>query len=711
MTEFLDLQTKASTLLLLSTALGLPGVAYAETGQAADVDADEIVVTATKRETELQETPLALTALDSRALERSGVTDLVKLDTQVPSMFVAGDDGFGSNSVSIRGIGSLALGNGADDAVGIYIDGVYQGRPYGNVFEFVDVDRIEVLRGPQGTLYGRNATGGAINIITKTPGREFTGYIDAERASFNGSRIQGYLMAPVTETLAVKFAGGYHYERGWAFNPTTDEHLYGDKNFYTDFALSWTPSSDTSVVLKSYYGQTHSTYAYKNVRDGLPLDVIPANLPNFDKRDYYGGSLTIAHKFADMELTSITGYAHGASVGSVDPDGGPQSLVEFRSDFGFEAASEELRLSSSGAGRFNWIVGGLAYFESSDAIVPLGLPPISFGFVFADKTKTHAYSAFAEGSYRFTDKLTLTAGARYSYETKHWGNCIGFYTDFDVDFDPRVCVGQLIPDKKKSRVVTPRFVLDFKANDAVMLYASATRGFRSGGWNFTDDTIPNAKNGFSPEYVWSYEAGLKSDLFDRKLRFNLAAFHADYSKLIVRVFEPVTQLLQTRNAGAAQIDGVELEATVKPLAGLEFSAVASWLDAKYTKFTFTQTNGEVVDYKGNRLNRAPEWQINLGAQYRADLGESGSLTARAEYRYVSAYFNSETNREIEGSDPFHIVNLRLGYEAQGGWGVRAFVENVTDKQYRTYTFTGNDGSQPATISSPRVWGVSAHYRW
>lgn len=714
MNAFLRRRTKARLIFLLSAAVAIPGVALAAPDKpATNEDIGDIVVTATKRETALQDTPVALTALDSALLDRSGTKDLTRLDAQVPSMFVAGDDGFGSTSVSIRGIGSLALGNGADEGVGIYIDGVYQGKPYGNVFEFVDVDRVEVLRGPQGTLYGRNATGGAINIITKTPGDSFTGLVDAERTSFDGVRLRGYVMAPVSDTLSVKVSGGYHRSDGWAYNPTRDEHLYGDKNYYVGGALSWTPSADTTVVLRAYHGKTDSSYAYKNVLDGLPLNIIPADLPNFDKRRFYGGSFTVDHKFDNMTLTSITGYANGKSRGSVDSDGGPTALIEFRSNFAHKQFSEELRLASDGSGPFSWIIGGLAYFEKSSALVPYDFAFVPVGFGFADEAKARAYSAFAEASYRITDRLTVSAGARFSYEKKKWKGCSTTYVDFDVDFNPTLCDALLVPDQKTSKVVTPRFVVDYKATDNLMLYASATRGFRSGGWNFTESTVPNAENGFNPEYVWSYEAGFKSDLLDRRLRLNVAAFWADYSKLLVRVTDPVTFLLNTKNAGSARIKGLEVEAFATPVPGLDINLTGSWTDAKYTKFDFVQTTGQVLNYKGNRLNRAPEWQINLSGQYRIDLRGLGSLTPRAEYRYTSEIFHSEINQQLQGSDPFEIVNLRLRYEpARGGWGVQAFVDNVTDEQYRTHTFAPTfPDSQMATLSEPRTYGLSVDYRW
>ena len=178
-------------------------------GDVANEAIGEIVVTATRRQSRVQETPIAISALDAGALAQSNITDLRRLPLQVPSLFVGGGDGFGSTSVTIRGIGSLAIGAGADEGVGIYIDGVYQAKPYGSVFEFVDIDRVEVLRGPQGSLYGRNATGGAISIITKQPGNEFAGQVNAEYTSYNGVRVSGYVLAPlVQDKLSIKLAAG-----------------------------------------------------------------------------------------------------------------------------------------------------------------------------------------------------------------------------------------------------------------------------------------------------------------------------------------------------------------------------------------------------------------------------------------------------------------------------------------------------------------------
>ena len=696
--------------------LALVQPAYAQSSQATSMVLEEIVVTATKRETALQETPIAISAFSKDYLDRGGVTDLRDLDLDVPSMFIAGDDGFGSFSISIRGIGSLALGNAAEEGVGVYVDGVYQGKPYGNIFAFVDVERIEVLRGPQGTLYGRNATGGAINIISKTPGDEFTGRVDLSGTRFDGFRARAYTMFPLVEgELSLKIAGAYHDRDGWTDNPLRNEDLNDREQQYLSAAANWTPGEDTQIILRGHYGETGSTVAYKNFLDGLPIDVNPSDFENFMENKFHGASITLQHEFERFTFISISGYLDGENSTFLDSDGSPAAEVEFRADkgFSFEQFSEEIRLVSTGPGRFQWIAGALFYFEDSNMFVPFDLPYIPFGLLLASKSETEAYSGFVEGSYEFTDRLKFTAGVRYSSEQKDWQGCNGFYTGFNVDFTPSLCDNLFVPDDDSWDAVTPRFVVDFKVTDDVFLYASITRGFRSGGWNFTEATLPGVDNGFDPEFVWSYEGGLKSELLDRRLRFNIAGFYADYSNLQVRVTDPVTALLNTKNAATADIYGIEVETSFFPVSGFELHANASWLDATYKDFRFIQTTGALVDHTGARLNRAPKWNVSLTGQYELIVPGWGTFIPRVEYQYMSEIFHSEINQQPQGSEPFEIVNLRLRFEPeQGSWGVQAFVENVTDDQYRTHSFAPVLPTHaPATVSDPTIWGVEVFYDW
>ena len=209
---------------------------------------EEIVVTATKRETNLQDTAMSVSAFTGEQLAQAGATDLREMQLFTPGLWVGGNAGFGTSPIVIRGIGSLITGIGADEAVGIYIDGIYQGRSAGNIFEFVDIDRVEVLRGPQGTLYGRNATGGAINVITRTPGDEFEGRVEGEVASFDGWGARGYFLVPVSDNLGIKFSGGKYDRDGWVHNPTTGVAGASVEKEYFSFGMHWTQQIEPRLI-------------------------------------------------------------------------------------------------------------------------------------------------------------------------------------------------------------------------------------------------------------------------------------------------------------------------------------------------------------------------------------------------------------------------------------------------------------------------------
>lgn len=677
--------------------------------RAADAGPGEIIVTATRRETRVQATPLAISALDSAALQRNNIGDLTKLPLQVPSLFVGGDDGFGSTSVTIRGIGSLAIGVGADEGVGIYIDGVYQGKPYGNVFEFVDIDRVEVLRGPQGTLYGRNATGGAINIVTKQPGNDFAGQVNAEYTSYQGVKVSGYALIPIVQDkLSLKIAAGSNTRNGWAYDPTRAEHLYDINNKYVSAALRWTPTETTDIVLSGRAGRSASDVQFKDANDkSLPIKIFPADYPGFETRRYSAVTLTVTQEFDKASLVSISSYERGKSVNAQDSDLTPAYDFEFNSTQKSAQLSQELRLVSKNDGRFSWVVGGLYFHEKASVYLPFQISIANFGVLFDAHLRTESYSAFAEGTYKITDKFSATAGARYNYDEKHWLGCVAQFTTI-ANASPALCAGNAsVPDSRHWGAVTPRFVLDYQASRDLLVYASATRGFRSGGWNFTDAT--SYHSGFNPEDIWSYEGGLKSEMLDRRLRFNLAGFYADYSKLQVRINDG--PFLATRNGGSAHIYGAELESGLR-LGRLDLTASGAWLHAKYHQFS-TVSNGVTTDYAGNTLNRAPKLSFTVAAQYGVDLMDKATLTPRVEFHHVSQVFYSQENIQPQGADPYNELNFRLKFEPQGSkWNLTGYVNNATNKQFREHTFPGNlPGQVATTYSEPRIYGIRGQYNW
>ncbi|MEM0929114.1 MAG: TonB-dependent receptor [Pseudomonadota bacterium] len=712
--------------LKMSTALAacVVGTAVVNiTAYAQGPTLDEIVVTATKRETNLQDTPVAISAFTGEALNKAGVADLQDIDTFTPGLFIGGNASFGSNGIGIRGIGSTLIGIGGDEAVGIYVDGVFQGRNTGAIFEFADVERVEVLRGPQGTLYGRNATGGAINVVTIQPGNEFRASVQGEVTNYDGYATRGYVVTPLIDgVLSAKLSAGISGRDGFQDNIFTDQSFGDVERQYFSGALRWTPDERTDITFRGYTGSTNLPLNFTNLEQPLPLDPeeeVSVDFRSEEERSFTGFNLNGTYDLGPAEIAVVLGYVESDVVGFTDSDGTEVDNVQFRDFEEAEQYSAEVRLTSTGDGPVSWITGFYFFNEEAEASVPFNafrtvIPGFEaataapLGILFEADIETTSFAGFGEVSYAATDKLTMTAGVRYTDESKDYNGCANFaaFTLFEVDFDPSACGGLSVPDSLDADVLTPRFVVDYAFSDDVLGYVSATRGFRSGGFTFTDPTFPGGGNGFDPEFVWSYELGLKTTLADNRVRLNLASFYQDYTDLQVRVTDPETSLLSTQNAGTAEIFGVEAEFDAAVTDRFNLFGTLAWLDATYDEFSFVQ-DGTLVDFSGNRLNRAPEWTSSLGAEYAAPIGNFGQLVPRVEWQYVSEIFHNEQNAQPFGSDAFHLVNVRVRLEPNDqNWSIEGFVENVASEQYREHTFLGILPTiVPATISPPAIYGA------
>jgi iron complex outermembrane recepter protein len=691
-------------LILASAAFLIEALTSPAFAQIGDEQAlQEVVVTATKRASNLQETPLALSAFTSSDLAASQTMDLADLATQTTGLYVGGDNSLGSNPVAIRGLGSINLSLGADEAVGVYIDGVYQGAPYTNGFQFIDAADIEVLRGPQGTLYGRNATGGAILVNTVTPGPDTIARGDIEATQLNGFEGKALLSGPLIENaLYGKIAIGEASNDGYSYNPLTGQKLNGSRDFQVSTALRLFPGGIWDVTLRAFYGASDATPAAHNILSGLPIDDDPAEWPNSTTKDFTGGTLNASAKFDAFTFTSTSGYTH-AETQSLTSSANV-GLTQYRDTTDSHEWYQELRLSSPDHGPFTWLTGANLFDQVITDRTDFAELPVGLNF-YNDLT-TRSYAGFAELGYFIVPRLRLTAGVRHTDDSKDFENCflVGAYSNIDTE-PSNLCDGKYVPASNHWSALTPHFALDYRFTDSVFGYASATKGFRSGGWNYIQPVSP--ASGFDPEYVWSYEVGVKSEFLDHKVRLNADVFFAHYTDLQVRTYDPATDLFQVKNAATAKTRGAELGLTMKPVVRLLTTVNLSWLDAKYAQFQYTQPGFSPVNYAGNFLEYAPEWQASVTAEYAVPLPKGGSITPRIEASYVSQVFFDPTNT-LPFSAPAHeLANLRLRYDAaSGNWGAQAFVDNVTGHRTPTYAYNGVNPSIFAVIfGPPRVAGV------
>jgi len=702
------------SLAVIAALTAVPAPAFSADTPTDTTALKEVVVTATKRATNEQTTPQAITAFSAADLTVRHVSDIGDLAMYTPGLFVGADNGFGATTMAIRGFGPLNLLIGGDEAVGVYIDGVYQGTPYGNQFMFIDVDQAEVLRGPQGTLYGRNATGGAIVINTVTPGRDTIVRADIGAGELNSYEGSALVSGPLTDTLSGKIAIGRTSRDGWATNPILGTKLNGEDDFNTSAGLRWTPGGAWDVSLSARYGTEDDTLAGKNVNDGLPIDDIPAVFPNESYRNFSGITLNATATLPWFTFTSTSGWTNtdrhaltsSANVG----------LTQYLEESKASEWYEEERVASNGNGRFSWMVGVNGFQQHADDVVNFDLTgellgaPAGLGIVFDNALVTTSYAGFAELGWKITDRLHLTVGDRYTRDRKVWSNCQteGQYSDIDAaSVTPIGCDTPFNSETRAWTASTPKGVLDLRITDVVYGYASVNKGFRSGGWNFTSPVNPATpySTAFNPEYATSYEAGLKSEFFDRRVRANLAVYLANYTNLQVRTIDPIYHLLGVENAGAARTKGVELETVAEPATALTVGANVAWERALYTSFSYISA-GVPVNYAGNFLDDAPEVMVNFFCSYGIRAPGGGTLTPRLDVSYESHVYYTEQNVSPYDAPAHETVNVHLRYDAASApWGWEIYVNNATNDQWRTYAYQGELNVVGADYALPRVAGV------
>ncbi len=677
--------------------------------QSAERGADDIVVTATRKETRLQETPFAISAYTADQLARSGVRDLRDIVTFTPGLTIGTGEGQGAVPISIRGVGQNDLGIGADAPIGIYLDGVYLARPYMNLFDLVDAERIEVLRGPQGTLYGRNATGGAINVVTRRPGDEVVIEGRARYGDYDAWGAQALLMGPLTSTVSGKLAISTSGRDGYTRLVSTGRAIDSEKTLMVRGALRWRPNAALDVQLNADGGYHDMPVVLHNSADpGFNPDRIDIDSVPREDRRYWGLSLDANYALSGAELHAITGYRKASLANVLDTDAGPSLGIEFGQFDHTAQFSQEVRVNSVGTGRWQWLAG-LYYFRETartyspiylDFTQALGLPSATRQNINASN-RTRAYAAFAQSGYRLTDTLTVSAGLRWSNETKRFV----FLQQFSIDEPPIFSSFPRSTQQTTWSNVSPRLAIDYKPTKDVLFYASYAQGFKSGGSTSVSLITTPTPNVFAPETLKAFEAGVKSEWFNHRLRVNATAFHYDYKDLQVRTTDAIGFLV-VRNAASSTVDGLELELTAHPTRRLELTASGALLHARYGRFLDPVS---LVDYSDDRLNRAPDVKLGLGAQNSFPIAGGGELLLRGEYDHESRIYHQPGEPRAFSRAPTHLFNARLALRtADGRWSIAMFGKNLGDERYIGHAFPVL-GEPRATITPPRIFGLEVGF--
>jgi iron complex outermembrane recepter protein len=699
----------------------LPTIAAAQ-DQAAD--SSEIVVTAQRREQALQDVAAPITAVSGEMLETLGIEEPTDLQLIVPSM-VAGVDHRGEAALAIRGIGYNQVGA---PGIAVHVDGVYQPRPAMGDIAQMDIARVEVLRGPQGTLYGRNANGGVVNFITERPTPDFEGSVRASYQSYDESRLQGILNVPLGENWALR-ANVSRWERGEGFVenvvPGNDDldrgeslaarvHLAGEITPNLTLDLIATASDRSGPFV--YY--TNINVPTQPVLVGAIVPLEPrrtsANGPSDTEREYRALTGVVAWDVGDWTLKSVTGLQQFDDDWAADFDGTNINATRLTATQSTETFSQEFNAAGS-LGPIDAVAGVFYMNDQLDAFFefnfPLGAaPPFAPGggiFIGAPNYETDVYAVFTDVTWNLTDRLRLMAGLRYSeehqtivqdsYNTQFFGNPVVPVCDasFEISFHS----------------TTPRVGVQYDVSENSNLYATYSEGFKAGGFNYRGlcgDT-------FEPEQVTAYEVGWKNTLLDGAMTLNLSAFRYDYTELQVEQILGPSAFVN--NAGGAEVTGFEVEAAWRPDDHWTVNGTLSLMDATFNKTALLVDGAPpptTRDINGFRLPNTPETSVTLGIAYETGpIIAGGPLTFRVDTNYRSDYYLRPFNQPADQQEAFTLVNGSVTWESQNEtYLVRLFGSNLTDEDY--YASMGaasQQGSRLVTWGAPQQVGIELQARF
>ncbi len=749
--------------LTLAGAAAISSTAVAQQAPQGPVGLEEITVTARRVSENLQDTPIAVTAITGAALEDRQIFRTELLDQVVPNLQFANNAPLAGNNASsavfIRGIGQTDPTSTVDPGVGLYIDDVYIGNAVGGSMAFRDVDNIQVLRGPQGTLFGRNTIGGAVLMSTKDPGDEFGGRVRAELGA--DSLTDGFvaLDIPFSNTLKTRWSAGYRNQDGYVTRP--DGTDLGDTNTWTArtkwvftpsdkvraaFILDYTKSDENGSPLVFAAINEAATFPRVASQDaGCSGVVFPTSgpvpmindprcandlqgrgpfsnngsVPLKSEFETYGAALNLSFHFTDtLSLKSITSYRKVDWIGIRDADNTPLTILHTFYDVSGDQLSQELQFTYE-TERLVGLVG-LYYFEqTSDDIATVELNPPPPGIQRDsdnNKVDNQSWAAFTQWTINFTDLFSLTVGGRYTEDRKD-----AFPDQFDYA-TPNIkqVPAQWYSDTFSS--FTPSGSIQFNWTDNAMTYVSYSEGFKGGGWNshFNSVLTPEqqaALHPFKPEEAQTIELGTKLNLAGNTLRLNIAVFTSDYTnmQLTYRGPAPAGVAPFVTNAGETSIDGAEAELTWAATDALLIDASVGYLDATIDDLSnipfAVLPPGLAV---GNLLPYAPEWQGHLGIGYTAHVGEL-ELVPRVDASYQSETFFDATNTpEIAQLDDVTTVNVQVQLRSPGEWRFTAGVNNATDELYPVAgnsSLTTGSGYAEIAYARPREWFAALEFEF
>ena len=750
------------TRLIAAISLTALGIATASAASAQDAATDdgngiqEIVVTAQKRQQSGQDVGIALSVVSADALAQRNVTSVTDLTGLVPN--VQANYGVGQVAFNVRGIGTNEFSANFDSPVALNVDEVYLSKNFMSGLLLFDIDRVEALKGPQGTLFGRNATGGTVNFFTRGPTDTLAAGGTVSYDNYETIRAEAYISGPLGGGLSARLSGMVvDQNKGFYRNLTLGRREGIEKKWALRGQIKWTDGVTTALLsltggqqrgeLQPYEGVGVFTPAsvaagaptfcapylngtvnggtagcVRGTDGGYPGDTDPYtstnNTPHTVRNKSQGVTLRIEHDFGSNALTSLTSYQFARRKQREDSDGSPVSTIDTQYDNRIRQISQELRLTSTGSGPWSYVLGGYyehdSYRNGDYLMVGAGAAP---GLYSPFTQKVDALAAFFHSNVALTDTLGLVAGVRYSWEKVSFnGGTFAGTGSTGFPFRPTTIVAPLAvadTDRKDDDATfkvgiewKPKLSSDFI--DKLLVYANISTGFRSGSFNGEFTASQNALTSLSPEKITAYEAGFKSSLADRTVQFNASVFHYKFTDGFINVDSPTSPLPVTINAAGISSYGVEADLMWRPVRQLTVSMGGGWLDS--TIDSNVTVGG--ASLKGKRTFQSPRWTYNVQGTFTQPIGGDMSLFVAGDANWRSSQFYEVTNSVNSREPGYWIVNGRIGLNGPDDrWTLALFAKNLTKTVYRAYVNELPDFGWILNVyGQPRTYGLSASFK-
>lgn len=725
---------------------------------------EELIVTAQKRSESVQDIPISVSAYSDEQLKSLGIYETSDLGQFVPGLEIGNSSGEGSQLIFfLRGAGLNDFNTNNAGPVGLYSDEVYVSSPALSPFQLFDAERIEILKGPQGTIYGRNTTGGAIKFITKKPTRKTKVEGGWRIGNYGASTVEGSVSGALTDTVSARVAITKDDSDGFGTNLLDGSDTNSvDTGAYRGLLLI-EPSDNLSVLLNVHGARVDSlgssfsplgtldpntgeVCSDARVAANQCVDLLGYQSPDNELDGNYnavddirlrssGAYAEVNYEFNDITFTSVTAYDELERSLPEEADASPASLLSINYGVDSETLSQEFRLTGSTA-KLDWLAGAFYLEEDinqnqtadlfrtfrqftgglADPSGSITGAPIFFARALNNQ-HLETFALYGQGSYQLNDKLALTFGLRYTDESRTFDGSAQSEEpgDSGLVIVPAYSFSGL---ETSSDALSYRSAIEYKASNTSLIYASVSRGFKSGGFNggFLDLDLELARRQlepYDPEFLTAYEVGFKSDFLDSRLRVNGAIFYNDFKDL--QVFSQINSgnlpLLVLDNASDAESSGVEIDVAAILAEGLTFNVNATFIDSQLKEFVSEDT-GE--NFSGNRIAQTPETSVSAILAYERGLFNGGKLNAQTSLAYKDDLFFTTENNPLVGQEAYTLVNARLGYTIPSEtWTVTAFINNLTDERYKTNVSDIRDitASYVNTYGLPRTYGVEVSFNF